>query len=453
MFVVSKISMFQCAGMSHSWYAHAMPMSQSVTRVQASQPDRFAQSDICEALATGPPDECNFGHGSSPPLRAAVVNEAPYHMEILFGYVYLFSNWNANLTVYVPGQSKRTARQTGDMFGITHPYEIRDSLGLSKSNIKPVDIVVFITPEKHPWYLGFFMRQSKPTTAIAIIHDGHKAGAHWVKNYATMFPGTLSFAALSPHVVDFCKSLAPDVQFNFLLPVPAFLGQCSSGNSSEALQWGKQHDEGFCNEGFCIQGNFHSYRRNYGMVWSFMKRQIWTAYDKKNSSSDDSDPIYSGYAPFKLHILGRGSTRSLGRPDSLSDAVLIHNGLSYPRYYDRINRCRALVPAFRGDKYFRHKFSSTIVTSIITGTPVISTPKLLAAYSFLPANATFVPPPSDNELTALPQLAKKQAQRHIEGARMNLEQTREDVNHQSGQTMCQLMHSNCRNAHTHRRHQ
>lgn len=58
-------------------------------------------------------------------------------------------------------------------------------------------------------------------------------------------------------------------------------------------------------------------------------------------------------------------------------------------YYRAVAQARAVLPAFASDAYYTHKASSSVAASLICGTPLLADARLLAAYSYLPANATF----------------------------------------------------------------
>ncbi len=50
----------------------------------------------------------------------------------------------------------------------------------------------------------------------------------------------------------------------------------------------------------------------------------------------------------------------------------------------------AVVPAFASDHYYTTKASSSVAAALICGTPLLASAELLAAYSYLHANATFL---------------------------------------------------------------
>lgn len=47
------------------------------------------------------------------------------------------------------------------------------------------------------------------------------------------------------------------------------------------------------------------------------------------------------------------------------------------------------MPSLANPRYFTDKFSSTVITSLSTGTPIIASQRLLDAYSFLEKEGNF----------------------------------------------------------------
>ena len=59
-------------------------------------------------------------------------------------------------------------------------------------------------------------------------------------------------------------------------------------------------------------------------------------------------------------------------------------------YYAAVHDALAVLPAFASDHYYTTKASSSVAAALICGTPLLATEQLLAAYSYLQANATFL---------------------------------------------------------------
>ena len=54
-----------------------------------------------------------------------------------------------------------------------------------------------------------------------------------------------------------------------------------------------------------------------------------------------------------------------------------------------VQQALAVLPAFASSVYYTAKASSSIAAALICGTPLLADDQLLAAYSYMPRNATF----------------------------------------------------------------
>eukprot|EP00198_Chlamydomonas_reinhardtii_P009258 XP_001698595.1 predicted protein [Chlamydomonas reinhardtii] len=72
-----------------------------------------------------------------------------------------------------------------------------------------------------------------------------------------------------------------------------------------------------------------------------------------------------------------------GVPVSVRPLVSRVTNAPYPVFYRHLSCSLALLPLFAEDSYYTTKFSSTVLASLTTGTPILADERLLAAYSFL----------------------------------------------------------------------
>jgi hypothetical protein len=126
-----------------------------------------------------------------------------------------------------------------------------------------------------------------------------------------------------------------------------------------------------CLKGFAIQGNMDSRRRNYTQIWDQLDQRI------NGSAALRSDDR------FCVNVVGTGSPAKLGIPERLAARVLPHADLRFEAFYETIHRNFALIPAMVSEAYYDRKFSSTIITSLVTGVPIIVQYKFLTAYTFM----------------------------------------------------------------------
>lgn len=89
-----------------------------------------------------------------------------------------------------------------------------------------------------------------------------------------------------------------------------------------------------CLDGFSIQGNFESARRNYTRLWAQM------AAARAAGSIPTSPPV----KPFHLHLVGRGDVKTLGIPPSVANMTTVHFNLRFPEYYEQVGVMSAAAP-------------------------------------------------------------------------------------------------------------
>lgn len=94
-------------------------------------------------------------------------------------------------------------------------------------------------------------------------------------------------------------------------------------------------------------------------------------------------------------VLGNGSAAHIAAfgltvPAELRAYVHVRTGLRFAPYYETIQRAHALLTQFGSDAYVTYKISSTVITSLITGTPMILPRAALRVYAFLSEEAVYV---------------------------------------------------------------
>ncbi|KAI9029496.1 hypothetical protein DFJ74DRAFT_765292 [Hyaloraphidium curvatum] len=136
--------------------------------------------------------------------------------------------------------------------------------------------------------------------------------------------------------------------------------------------------------GLVVQGKISRVRRNLTAVWSAAR------------------DLPAGSPLLPIRLVGMMDTTPRGRPalpaDLLGGARLQvpfrKQPGEFPEYYGAVARGVALLPALPdpgtadGYDYFSSKSTSTVPVSLIALTPLVSTPRLLEAYAYLPPEAT-----------------------------------------------------------------
>lgn len=144
-------------------------------------------------------------------------------------------------------------------------------------------------------------------------------------------------------------------------------------------------------QGFCVQGKQDPNRRSYDSLFGDLaaRRETLLASD------------------FSLVLQGKGGGKTgediLDLPSHLEEDGLVrrYTSLPFQEYYELLHSCIAIMPAFASEAYYIHKGSSSVAASFIAGTPLIVTPRTLAAYSFLDASAVFLVPEGTKDIDAM----------------------------------------------------
>jgi hypothetical protein len=83
------------------------------------------------------------------------------------------------------------------------------------------------------------------------------------------------------------------------------------------------------------------------------------------------------------------------------DLVAVYKNPPYAIFYDVVYHSYGLVPALASPLYYASKFSSTVLTSLITGVPVVADAPFLAAYTMIERNAAFYQDQAQSELDVM----------------------------------------------------
>lgn len=175
-----------------------------------------------------------------------------------------------------------------------------------------------------------------------------------------------------------------------------FFSTRGGGTTSSSFNPGSTSSTSFLSsrysrQGFCVQGKLDPSRRSYDSLFSDLaaRREALLASD------------------FSLVLQGKMGGRSgkdiLEVPSELEEDGLVrrYTALPFQEFYEVLHSCLAIMPAFASDAYYLHKGSSSIAASFIAGTPLIATPRTLAAYSFLDSSSVFLVPEGTKDVDAM----------------------------------------------------
>lgn len=125
----------------------------------------------------------------------------------------------------------------------------------------------------------------------------------------------------------------------------------------------------------------------------FGGRKLLADQPKPKTRSQGSGDVRA--ESMEVYVLGGGSAEDIKAfkdqvPPELRRLVHLKAGLKFPAYYDTIQRSHALLTQFGSAAYTTTKISSTVITSLITCTPMILPRKAMEAYTFLSEDVVYV---------------------------------------------------------------
>jgi hypothetical protein len=93
-------------------------------------------------------------------------------------------------------------------------------------------------------------------------------------------------------------------------------------------------------------------------------------------------------------------------PPDLKKSVFFDADLNYTAFYSTLSHTTALIPGFADKDYFTTKASSTVPASLIAGSPLIATRRLLHAYTYLAEECVWLQSDDETEFDVLARIVK-----------------------------------------------
>mmetsp|Transcript_23389 Transcript_23389/g.51334 ORF Transcript_23389/g.51334 Transcript_23389/m.51334 type:complete len:405 (-) Transcript_23389:715-1929(-) len=342
-----------------------------------------------------------------PRPRIAIVNGVSFHFEVLSGILYVLQPYERHIDVFL-SPYVRSANYDGawDLVRWSKANFKGTNANLRTSNVT-YDLLILISPDYELQLNQHMVKHLNPRLTLAIVHN---ANYEHMPELLNLTP-SLELLTLSPHVAA-TLSKATNRAANWLLAIYPVKPEpdCTSNLPTEQLM-------GMCLRGFAMQGKFSNLRRNYTSMWTQLLKHIETI----------SDPQVGKV--FHLNVLGKGPDR-LALPPELQNCVTVHRRLHYKSFYNVIYHTLGLVPSLANPRYLVEKFSSTIMTSLNTGVPLLASPQLLAAYSFLDKEAVLLQEEGEGEVDAMLRISRLPAEA-VMRVRARLQQLRLDLNTRS----------------------
>lgn len=137
----------------------------------------------------------------------------------------------------------------------------------------------------------------------------------------------------------------------------------------------------------------------------------------------DGPPIAARNLPtpeLNLRLVGSGPYRPVV-PAELKSSVYFDANLNYTEFYKVLSHTTALIPGFADQDYFTTKASSSVPASLIAGSPLIATRKLLDAYTYLEERCVWLQGGGESEFDVLSRIIRlsfEERLRKVEAVRM-----------------------------------
>jgi hypothetical protein len=281
-------------------------------------------------------------------------NDVPFHLEVVAGFLYVLKSRYVNFKAYLR-QTKDNLQHAGflEFIGTELSSAIRSS---QDDHVDKADLLIMISPEYNIISTKAFHTASQPNATIVLLHEiNDQRVADLV---ALQLPRT-KYITLSPHTAAAARELL-NISVEWMLPVMPFTPSVPSCSvqACQSLQ------------GFVTQGVVDTARRNFSRIWDDL------AYLRAH---------YNIHEPVQVLGWGDYNHSSILVPVELVDQVNVLGGMPFPKFYSTVYHSRAILLYFMGGStYVRWRFTSSVLTSLATGTPVITPRATLRAYKMLP---------------------------------------------------------------------
>lgn len=331
-------------------------------------------------------------------VKVAVVNDVLFHFEVVAGILSALSDFSSSLDVYLHPQV--FSENVLGSYDLVRQYKASYKT-INGTDFQQADLLVLVSPEYDTARNRELVRLLRPSTVLAFIHNGDSPH---LPNITSLHAHT-HLITLSPHVSGYV-SARMNRTVNWLMPFHEF--------KAEAPCTAKH----ICQSGFVLQGLVTGKRRNYDSIWS----QISSNYNVLRARN--ASKLY------QFNVAGSTAGPQMQVPQIISDIVHFHYNLPFREFYKLIQRNLALIPALASEAYYSCKSSSTVATSLATGTPIIASKKVMTAYSFLRPSVVFLQGPGETELDVVKRIAEMKPQEYLK-TRAALTDLRASILHRS----------------------
>ncbi|GLC44901.1 hypothetical protein PLESTB_001687000 [Pleodorina starrii] len=366
-------------------------------------------SDITVADRLSPEDLA-----ACPKLRIALINQVSCHYEVLAGLVHLFEPLAQQTDIYISNLT--TAARGVGAWELLQPYhsnfiflnETTRTL-LNSSSAPSYDLVVLVSPEYHKADIGEWVRNMRPRMTVVYVHNvAVNLEIQELVAAVSQGGGEIKLVTLSPHTSELLESMVGQ-------PVDWVLAAYPFSPNRSCEEVPENDLLGSCVRGFCVQGTLEGSRRGYGLLWDEMEAR------RSLLSTGPASAL------FHVTVLGKGDRRAVGVPADLQDRVTVSTDVPFTQFYESMHHSLAILPALNNVTYLKNKFTSSILSSLITGTPLVANSTFLHAYRMLSEESVFLQDDSEPEVdTMLRVVALPAAQ--VQAVRRGVLEVRRQVN-------------------------
>ena len=139
--------------------------------------------------------------------------------------------------------------------------------------------------------------------------------------------------------------------------------------------------------GFAIQGQYAK-GRDYTTAFKHLQDFVEAARQRQASESS-----------INLHLVGFGPHPPV--PEGLEKHVIFDERLDYTDFYRTLSQVDAIMTAFESEDYYSLKASSSVPASLIAGTALVGSERLLNTYTYLDESVVWMQEDGESELDTI----------------------------------------------------
>jgi hypothetical protein len=310
----------------------------------------------------------------------AVINVCEFHHEVYPAFHFAFQRAGYATTTYATGSEKRNL-----LPGVRDwNFKLVDITSLKAVDFCGNDLAVFTSIGYAPDYLfaNELVNLGCVKNFLFVLHNVNSAIANSLRTLVETAPN-FEIYTLAPHTAARVQSLIasreyfPALHVSYLVPVFPFRCTGPDGGYDDSND---TNSDFLVKHGanFVVQGSLDPVRRSYKeLIADLIKHESRLPPQLRLLILGSQSNLTSEW-------LGqRAETVDFAAAESMSHRVHLIENSPYCEYFGYIRRSVALLTAFASNVYFKNKASSTVAASLITNTPLLTTPKTPSVYTYL----------------------------------------------------------------------